>query len=143
MSKFACLLVMLALLLGSLSLEAQDDTYTVQNGDNLWNLAGAHLDSAKLWEQIYKDNPFLQEPGRRFQKDGIVYVMIRPGERLVGLEKLGIIATMTPIEQLHLPQTTAIYEVPTTPVWVWWLLGLALLLLIAAWWFIGCSPEIR
>jgi hypothetical protein len=128
-------LITLVLLLGvaSASLAAQEDIYVVQKGDNLWKLAGAHLDSALLWEQIYKDNPFLQESGRRFQKEGIVYVMIRPGEKLVGLEKLGIMATVTPIEQLRLPQPEAkVYQVPTTPVWVWWPLGLALLLAIAA-----------
>lgn len=61
---FVCL-INLALLLGCFgNLAAQEDTYVVQKGDNLWNLAGAHLDDAKLWEQIYKDKLFLQEPGR-------------------------------------------------------------------------------
>ncbi|KKQ78133.1 MAG: hypothetical protein A3A96_00420 [Candidatus Zambryskibacteria bacterium RIFCSPLOWO2_01_FULL_39_39] len=128
-------MITLVLLLGCFgNLVAQEDTYVVQKGDNLWNLAGAHLDDAKLWEQIYKDNPFLQEPGRRFQKEGIVYVMVRPGEKLYGLEKIGITATMTPIEQLRLPQPEAkIYHVATTPAWVWWPLALAIALIIAAW----------
>ena len=129
---FVCVITLVLLLGCCGNLAAQEDTYIVQPGDNLWNLAGAHLDDAKLWESIYKDNPFLQEPGRRFQKDGIVYVMIRPGEKLVGLEKLGIIATLTPIDRLHLPQQTAVYEVPTTPMWVWWLHALAVLLFIFA-----------
>jgi LysM domain len=125
----------LALLLGVVStpLAAQEDTYVVQKGDNLWKLAGKHLDSESLWEQIYRDNPFLQETGRRFQKEGIVYVMIRPGEKLVGLEKIGIMAEMTPIDKLQLTQPApVVYKVPTTPTWVWWPLGLALLLLIVA-----------
>jgi hypothetical protein len=131
---FVCLIT-LALLLGvaSAPLAAQEDTYTVQNGDNLWKLAGSHLDSPLFWEQIYRDNPFLQEPGRRFQKDGIVYVMVRPGEKLVGLEKLGIIADITPIDKLQLAKPDPVaYRVPTTPAWVWWPLGLALLALIVA-----------
>ena len=135
----ACLLlVLLVLLLGVVStpLAAQDDTYTVQEGDNLWNLAGARLNDARLWEKIYSDNPFLRERGRRFQKQGIVYVMVRPGEKLFGLEKLGIIPTITPISQLQLAQPTPITvtrEVPTTPIWVWWPLAVALIMLLVAW----------
>ena len=131
-----CLLATLALLLAvatSAPLAAQEDVYVVQPGDNLWKLAGSHLDDVRLWEQIYKDNPFLRESGRRFQKKGIVYVLIRPGEKLVGLEKIGIMAEIAPISQLELPQPApVVYHVPTTPRWVWWPLGLALLLLIAA-----------
>lgn len=135
MTRTACLLlVLLALLLGVTPLAAQDDVYVVKDGDNLWNLAGAHLDDAKLWENIYKDNPFLREPGRRFQKNGIVYVMVRPGEKLVGLEKAGIIATLTPIEQLRLKQPPpVVHQVATTPAWVWWPLLVALIMFIAAW----------
>jgi len=110
--------------------------YTVEKGDNLWNLAGQKLEDSRLWEQIYKDNPFLQQDGRRFVKDGVVYVMVRPGEKLVGLEKLGITATMTPIESLQLPQPEPVkvpQYVATTPAWVWWPLALAIALLIAAW----------
>lgn len=134
MSRFICLIVLLALL-GAMPLAAQEDTYTVLPGDNLWNLAGGHLYDAKLWEQIYKDNPFLQEPGRRFQKNGIVYVMVRPGEKLVGLEKIGIMATLTPIDRLQLPQPEPkVYHIATTPAWVWWLLaGLAVVGLFLYW----------
>ncbi len=126
---------MLALLLVvTTPLVAQEDTYIVQKGDNLWRLAGSHLDDAKLWEQIYSDNPFLQEPGRRFQKNGVVYVMVRPGEKLVGLEKLGITATLPPIEQLRLEQPPAqVYRIATTPAWVWWPLALTVGILIAIW----------
>lgn len=59
--------------------------------------------------------------------------MVRQGDKLVGLEKIGIMATLTPIDRLQLPQQTAVYEVPTTPAWVWWPLALAVLLLLAAW----------
>lgn len=129
-----CLFAFVLLLAVATPLAAQEDTYVVQPGDNLWKLAGSHLDSVLLWEQIYKDNPFLQEPGRRFQKNGIVYVMVRPGEKLVGLEKAGIIATLNSIDQLQLPQPEPkVYHVATTPVWVWWPLALAIALLIAAW----------
>jgi len=133
MTRTLCLLFTLVLLLGATPLAAQEDTYVIQKGDNLWNLAGAHLDDAKLWEQIFKDNSFLQEPGRRFQKDGIVYVMVRPGEKLVGLEKVGIMATLTSIDRLQLPQQTAVYEVPTTPAWVWWTLLVLAVLAILFW----------
>lgn len=130
---FVCLIT-LTLLLGvaSAPLAAQEDTYVVQKGDNLWNLAGSHLDSPLLWEQIYRDNPFLREPGRRFQKDGIVYVMVRPGEKLVGLEKLGIIAEITPIDKLELaqPAPVVVHEKITSP-FAWGLFVLALLALIA------------
>ena len=127
----ACVLAVLGLLVvfSSVPVMAQEDTYTVQNGDCLWELAGSHLENQLLWEKIYKENPFLQEPGRRFTKNGIVYVMVRPGEKLVGLGKLGITAQITPIDRLHLPQQTAVYEIPVTPTWVWWILGFCLILL--------------
>ena len=132
MKRLLVCLFMLALLLGCLgTLAAQEDKYVVQKGDSLWKLAGSHLYTPLLWEQIYRDNPFLQEPGRRFQKNGIVYVMVRPGEKLVGLEKLAIVAEMTPIDRLQLEQPAPmVYRVATTPAWVWWPLGLALLALI-------------
>src|SRR3989344_5637382 len=98
MTRLITCLFTLVILLGvpaMAPLAAQENMYVIQDGDNLWNLAGKHLDDVKLWEQIYKDNPFLQEPGRRFQKDGKVYVTIHPGERLIGLERLGITATIT------------------------------------------------
>lgn len=44
----ACLFTLVLLLGVNIPLAAQEDMYVVQKGDNLWNLAGAHLDDAKL-----------------------------------------------------------------------------------------------
>lgn len=56
--------------------------------------------------------------------------MIRPGEKLVGLEKLGITATMTPIEKLELAQPAPVVIHDQLPTWAWWPLIAAILLLV-------------
>lgn len=120
----ACALVLFVLLAATLSVAQQNASsqYTVQKGDNLWQLAGDKLKDPMLWQRIYKQNPFLQEPGRRFENDGIIYVLIKPGEKLVGLEELGIIPSFAPIEKLTTPAEVVhqvAYEIPS---WLWWLL---------------------
>jgi hypothetical protein len=65
-------------------------SYEVQPGDNAWNLSGQRLGDPTLWKQIVKDNPILQEKGRVYTRNGITYVLLHPGERLQGLERLGI-----------------------------------------------------
>ena len=128
----------LALLLGvaSAPLAAQavpSTPYTVEEGDNLWNLAGSHLRDPRLWEKIYQLNPFLREPGRRFiGDDGKVHVLLHPGEKLMGLEELGIIASLEPINNLV---RTQVVTLPQGGGSNWkllaWLLGLLLLALLA------------
>lgn len=106
--------------------------YTVQSGDNLWNLAGAKLDDARLWTQIMEDNPFLQQDGRKFVKDGKIYVLIRPGEKLAGLEKLGIVPTLAPLDSLGIISPPKVVVEEVTPTWLWWLLAILAVMLLAA-----------
>jgi len=138
-NRLVTCLALLVLLLGVATLLAAQDNfvkYTVQDGDNLWKLAGENLDDASKWEELYKANPFLAEAGRRFVKDGVTYILIRPGERLAGLDKLGIVPTMTPLDQLELPRPLPrIINQVVTPTWLYWLIGLMFLSLIAFWFY--------
>ncbi len=92
--------------------------YVVQSGDNLWNLAGTRLDDPQLWKELVESNPFLNEPGRVFKRNGKTIVILRPGEKLVGLEKFGV-KPMLPeplLVPLELKNTTEI----TSSVWTEW-----------------------
>lgn len=130
---FALLLAVLLLLVATpLVAQAPKDEYVVQNGDNLWMLAGEKLKDPLLWQKIYEKNPFLQQSGRRFEKDGIIYVLIRPGEKLMGLEELGIIPSFTPLPEPKVERV--IHVLDKVPNWMWWLLallGLIALVLVA------------
>ena len=66
-------------------------TYTVQDGDTLYDLTAIAKGDPELWREVVKQNPFLAESGRQFTKpDGTFVVVIRGGEQLRGLEELGI-----------------------------------------------------
>jgi hypothetical protein len=43
-----------------------------------------------MWKLVVNLNPQLQEPGRVFEKDGKVILVLKPGEQLFGLDKLNI-----------------------------------------------------
>lgn len=99
--------------------------YTIQDGDNLWNLAGTKLHDSRIWEQIVKDNPFLKQDGRRFVRDGKTIVILHKGEQLVGLEKLGIFPIVAP-----LATSPIVHMDEAILTWPWWLLVAALVLLL-------------
>ncbi len=135
MKRFILAALAAALLL-ALPLAAQEtvsgDTYTVQSGDTLWELSGFHKGDPTLWRQLVDLNPFLQEKGRIFEdQQKRTIALIRPGEKLVGLEKLGIVPMLVPLDQLKLsgaaPVPVVVHE---TPNWVYWLLGLLGLLVL-------------
>ncbi len=61
--------------------------YTVTQGDTLYELSGFKLGNPNLWKQIVEKNSFLKEKGRMFLKaDGTVVVIIKPNEKIMGLE---------------------------------------------------------
>ena len=112
-----------------------EDLYVVQQDDTLYELAGVRRSNPELWRQVVAVNPFLQEKGRLFDRDGKTIVLIRPGEKLVGLGRLGVIAERVPFDRL----APAPMPVPTpTPVpiddsWpLWAKIMIALLALIVA-----------
>lgn len=87
--------------------------YRVQIGDTLWQLAGEKLNDPLSWEQVFAANPFLKEEGRRFVKpDGTIVVILRPGEKLEGLDRLGIMPELRPITDLQIG-VSAQPEAPT------------------------------
>ncbi len=126
---FACLVVLLSLGVASVAVSAPEKgaEYVVQSGDNLWNLSGAKLDDPRLWKELVESNPFLKQPGRVFERNGKTIVVLRPGEKLVGLEKFGV-KPMLP-EPLLVPLEPKNTMEITSSVWAWWpflLLAIAL-----------------
>jgi hypothetical protein len=131
---------MLALISAPVSLaqgnsgRVDDDVYTVQTGDTLYQLSGVYRNNPELWKEVLAVNPFLQEKGRLFERNDRIIVLIRPGEKLVGLGRLGITAKPVSIDRLQ----PAPVPVPTpTPVvdesWpLWAKIMIALLTLIVA-----------
>lgn len=84
--------------------------YVVQKDDNLWSLAQVKLQDPKKWKRLLELNPFLKAPGRVFEKaDGTTVVLIKPGERLTGLDELGII----PQPAVNRPPT--LMDIPPIP----------------------------
>lgn len=126
---FVCLIT-LALLLVALPLAAQEfptDQYVVSEGDTLWDLAEVYQGNPLLWQRLVDRNPFLKQPGRVVERGGKIYVLIRPGEILEGLQELGIMPpTPIPINEV-LPQPVTVEKVPD---WVWWLLALLILIIL-------------
>lgn len=136
----ACLIALALLLAVSVPLAAQanpDGTasapYVVKQGENLWMLAGAKMGDPFLWEKIYQMNPFLREPGRRYVRNGMVYVLVRPGEKLYGLEKLGIVPSFADLNSLNLIVAGQVVEREIVPDWFWWVLAILAALAIIAW----------
>lgn len=123
-----CLFVMAAI---AVIVAGQDGRYTVQPGDNLWWLSGVKLGDPTQWRQVVESNPFLNEAGRQFERDGKFIVLIRPGEQLEGLEELGILPSPLPITELN-PTTTTTLPVAASgdrSSSLWWLLLLVPVLL--------------
>lgn len=146
--KRSIVFVFLTIVAMSLSAHAQDTnssapvpTYTVQPTDTGWELARRYYDDATTWRRIVDMNPTLQQPGRVTEKGGRIILLLKPGEVLVGLDRLGVEAPKAvPFEQLELPKPEPIVKVknvqvptPTTPTWMWWLLGLLVLFALVAW----------
>ncbi len=98
------LLALIIVLLSALPAKAQD-SYVVQPGDTLYQLASIHKSDPLKWGEVLGANPFLKEPGRVFEKDGKTIVLIRPGEMLAGLTTLGIDFEVLPADKLKLPET--------------------------------------
>jgi hypothetical protein len=117
--------------------------YIVQPNDTLYDLASLKLRDPEKWRWLVQQNRILQAPGRQFTSAGGTFVVvIRPGERLFGLEEVGVnIASPTPVATSSVTSSIEVREKPKTGLadfvkdnW-WWLalLGLGALLL----WLLG------
>ncbi len=91
--------------------------YVVKQGDTLYTLEGLNSGDPNQWHRLVDLNPFLQEKGRIFEgRHGQIIVLIRPGEKLVGLERLGITPKVFPLDELRLYQAPALSPPPTTTI---------------------------
>ncbi|RJQ29059.1 LysM domain-containing protein [Candidatus Parcubacteria bacterium] len=120
-------------------LVAPFETYTVQDGDTLWELAGLELDNYLQWREFIKVNPFLDNPGRLFERGGKTIVLIKPGERLNIPDSLYIEKNLVPLSELRLAATPAeassLFDaLGAVPRWVYALL--AMLVLTSIGWFV-------
>jgi nucleoid-associated protein YgaU len=68
----------------------EKDSVRVRRGDTLYALSDTYLNSPEKWRELVRKNRFLGERGRVFKRSGKTVVIIRPGERLNGLARLGI-----------------------------------------------------
>lgn len=136
------LLVLLAISASQISSQVQpvDSGYVVKPGDTIWELAGTKLDDPYRWVQVFEQNPFLKEPGRRFNRNGKVIVVIKPGEKLSGLEKLGIVPTAVPLSELKVIQAV---QPPEEPIFSWMVVLIVVLFVIYMvfdWWYGRQNP---
>lgn len=112
-----------------------EDLYVVQQDDTLYELAGVRRSNPELWRQVVAVNPFLQEKGRLFDRNGKTIVLIRPGEKLVGLGRLGIVAERVPFDRLQpapapVPTPTPVPIDDSWPLWAWILIILLSLVVV-------------
>ena len=83
------------------------EKYTVQPSDTLWDLSATYHKDPLKWAEVLGANPFLKEKGRVVNhSDGRVIVLIRPGEELAGLNRIGVKAEMVPFSSLWPAPTT-------------------------------------
>ena len=111
---------------------ANTGTYTVQPGDTGWDLSRQYYDDAAIWQRIVDQNVQLQEPGRVFEKDGRIILLLKPGEQLVGLERLNVAPpTAVSITELVAPVPVVEATAGQLNVWPWyvWLLLLVIVTL--------------
>lgn len=113
--------------------------YIVQPDDTLYDLANLKLRDPEKWRWLVQQNPILQEPGRVYDRDGKTVALIRPGERLYGLEEVGVnIASPMPVTN-NTGTSTVVSEKPKTGLadFVkdnWWWLALIVLSALLLWW---------
>ena len=103
-----------------------ENEYTVQKGDTLWYLEGLQRGDSTQWRRLVELNPFLKKPGRIYYKDGMTVALIKPGEKLRGLEEMGILPLALPLSELK--------EAGTADNWsyFWFLVALVLFMAVVA-----------
>jgi len=111
---------------------AEQDLYTVKEGDNLYTLEGDYSGQPLQWSRIVKKNPFLNDPGRVWiDEQNRTIVLIKPGEQLQGLKELGIIPNPFQLGRLKIEAPTeATITPPATESGIPWWMWLALVLVV-------------
>lgn len=127
--------------------------YVIKSGDTLYELSGKNFNDPNLWARIIEKNQFLAKPSRQLKKDGKLIVVIRPGERLIGLQDLGVVPNPIDISGFRLESTPApassvsknslvvspkLASPESISLWyyswlLWWIVGIALVFFIARW----------
>lgn len=108
--------------------------YNVEKGDTGWELARTYYDDPVEWRAIVKLNPFLQDPGRVFEKNGKIILLLKLGEQLIGLEKLKVTPPKAvQIDQLVAsPKTADTSSAKQSGSFPWWIVALLLTALVIA-----------
>lgn len=92
--------------------------YVVQPGDTVYRFTGIYSSAQPEWKALVALHPFLAERGRAFvARDGRFIVIIKPGERVMALDQLGVNVEPLPLDQLvsTAPQSGAVEETPVIP----------------------------
>jgi hypothetical protein len=82
--------------------EATGDDYTVVSGDTLWVLSQTYREDPAKWRELVAENPWLTERVRE-RLDGTTFVLIRPGEHLKGLVRLGLANPLPELAKAYAP----------------------------------------
>ena len=124
-SRLSACLLALVLLLGMatfLPAQTESPSYAVKPGDTGWELAREYYENPLMWKLIVNLNPKLAEPGRVFEKDGKIILILHDKEELFGLSNLHItMPKAVPISEL-LPITEEKTSVAETSGFPWRLL---------------------
>lgn len=138
------LVVLVALWAIPAAAQTTQPSYTVQQGDTGWELARQYYDNPTIWQRIVDMNPALQQPGRVFEKDGKIILLLKPGEQLFGLDSLNVAPPkavsldqlVKPAEAPKQADTSATMQMGNFP---WWIVALLLAAIVGGLTWFGIS----
>jgi hypothetical protein len=81
----------------------QPGTYTIKEGDTLWDISGAHYRDPFLWPLIWQSNPSITDPDRIYPGKALVIPSLAPVERAMSTSR----EAAAPVEEQAAPAAPA------------------------------------
>ena len=69
--------------------EEYADSYTVAEGDTLWNIAGQFLQDPQRWEEVWQPDPYLDNPDLIYPGDILRIGLVGGNPRILGQRGAG------------------------------------------------------
>ena len=96
---------------GGLLYDEYADSYTVAEGDTLWNIAGQFLQDPQRWEEVWQPDPYLDNPDLIYPGD-ILRIGLVGGNPRILVQRGGRLEVRLGPEIRVLPLVSAIPTIP-------------------------------